>query len=563
MKLGIIARVDDRGLGNQTWEAVRHLNPDRVLVVREPGSEAQGFEPHLERFPGALVVTDEVGRLPERPVREWLDGLDVVYSAETLYDVRLAGWARLHGVATVIHANPEFFRDRMHDPTVWWSATDWRLEHLPRGTRVVPMPCPLDRWPQPNQENPRRVLHVAGRIAVGDRNGTKIVLAASHLLEDIEVVIACQGDLPDSPATKIPAAANYWELYQEAPILVMPRRYGGLCLPVIEACGAGLVPIMTDTEPNRTWPIVAVPSWQARRPTTVPAGKIFGQECSAEQLAATITETFDDLPAKRERSRRWAVDHSWAELTDVWFEALGEAADRAIKPKARRHGDVETIVPWMDGCEDRQRAWDWVWPKLNSPTVAELRPGPWSKGQAINPVIESSTADIIVVHDADVWCDISHAVERVRFHGGWAVPHTHVFRLNERGTKRLLETGDVDDAITDLEQPRYRGQICGGIVVMARELALDVPLDPRFVGWGGEDFAWSQALHTLFGEPWQGEERLIHLWHPPQERPSRGRGSAATEQLRRKYKLARGDAVRMRGLIDQIREVTYGVRECG
>ena len=33
MKLGIIARCDNTGLGNQTRELVKMLNPDKILLI--------------------------------------------------------------------------------------------------------------------------------------------------------------------------------------------------------------------------------------------------------------------------------------------------------------------------------------------------------------------------------------------------------------------------------------------------------------------------------------------------------------------------------------------------
>ena len=146
MRIGVIARADNRGLGIQTWEVARHLEVERVLVVREPGSERRGFHPQLDRFPGAAIVEFgqyNDGELDEEICRGWLDGLDVIYSAETLYDWRISGWAREAGCATVVHANPEFYKhsvDSLDHPTAWWSATPWRLGFLPRETRVVPMP---------------------------------------------------------------------------------------------------------------------------------------------------------------------------------------------------------------------------------------------------------------------------------------------------------------------------------------------------------------------------------------------------------------------------------------
>jgi glycosyltransferase involved in cell wall biosynthesis len=46
---------------------------------------------------------------------------------------------------------------------------------------------------------------------------------------------------------------NYWDNYSSGDVLLMPRRFGGLCLPVNEALGAGMPVIMPDISPNNTW----------------------------------------------------------------------------------------------------------------------------------------------------------------------------------------------------------------------------------------------------------------------------------------------------------------------
>lgn len=79
-----------------------------------------------------------------------------------------------------------------------------------------------------------------------------------------------------------------------------------------------------------------------------------------------------------------------------------------------------------------------------------------------------------------------------------------------------------------------------------------VPLDRRFTGWGHEDDAWGWALQTLAGPPARGDERLIHLWHPPQERRSRQRGSVESYELQERYWHARNQPTRMRELIGEI-----------
>jgi hypothetical protein len=84
--------------------------------------------------------------------------------------------------------------------------------------------------------------------------------------------------------------------------------------------------------------------------------------------------------------------------------------------------------------------------------------------------VERSSADVIVLADADVWTDgIPAAVKAVEDGAAWAVPHQLVRRLDENGG--------------EAERP-YVGIEGGGVVVAPREVILSCPLDVRFVGWG-------------------------------------------------------------------------------
>lgn len=356
MRLGVIARAEDRGLGIQTWEVVRHLNPDRVLIV-DPGRLARGFAPHFDRYPDARVVAWDGHRFADWPqARAWLDGLDVVYTAETFYDWRLVEWANDAGVATVVHVNPEFFKHddpNLPTPTAWWAPTSWRLDHLPKDTTVVPMPCPTDRWPDlpsPSPDGRLRVLHVAGHQANRDRNGTLLVLeAARHVSrETVDLRVVTQdrvlrhrgNNRRNRTVALTPPVADYWRLYDDADVLLLPRRYGGLCLPAIEAMGAGLAVAMTDVAPQTsTWPVIGVPATRSPRPIRTPAGTVDVYDAHPRMIAETVNRLAADpgeVAAARVAAARWADQHSWEALEGVWRSALGDAADRVPQALRRR-----------------------------------------------------------------------------------------------------------------------------------------------------------------------------------------------------------------------------------
>lgn len=323
MKIGLIARAEDRGLGLQSWEFARHLNPNVLLI--EFGDNPS-FPSHRDRYPGATVVRFH-NRLPAGVVKRWLAGLDVVYSAETFYDPTFPRLAAAAGVTPVLHINPEFFRGQ-HPETRCWAPTAWRLDHLPSRTEVVPVPVALDRWPTPVEPHngPCRWLHVAGKAALADRNGTDIVLAAARRLQrpcHLTIVsqdarVAVPAVPPHVELSVVPSVPNYWELYADHDALVMPRRYGGLCLPVQEAMGAGLAVLMSDCPPNpQTWPTAHVRAVSGPH-ESMPTGLVPIHTVTPADLARAM-DAFDEPEIRhcwQANARRWAAEHSW----DVWAD---------------------------------------------------------------------------------------------------------------------------------------------------------------------------------------------------------------------------------------------------
>ena len=263
MRLGLIARADNRGLGQQTWAVQRHLHPAKTMVVDCPSM--QPLELHTDRFPGAHIVR---GLPTEYDYGQFLDGLDVVYTAETGYGDLWTVTNRL-GVKTVLHANYEFL-DPRDQPTTWAAPSLWNFDRFPAGATHLPVPIETDRFPVTDKPlTASRFLHVVGRPAVYDRNGTLDLLQAlQHVTAPITVTITCQlpghvGGLisdhqirtPDNVTLIVDSVDydNYWTVYDNQHAMILPRRFGGLCLPANEAIGAGIPVIMPDINPNNTW----------------------------------------------------------------------------------------------------------------------------------------------------------------------------------------------------------------------------------------------------------------------------------------------------------------------
>lgn len=119
---------------------------------------------------------------------------------------------------------------------------------------------------------------------------------------------------------------------------------------------------------------------------------------------------------------------------------------------------------------------------------------------------------------------------------------------------RYLEASTSREGTRELLcQRAYEGMLGGGVLVTSRDVASEVPLDPRFQGWGQEDESWSLALRTLVGLPQRGGAALVHLAHEEAPRLSRSRGSWDGWELRRRYLSCLGDPEAMRQLIEEAR----------
>lgn len=323
MKLGLIAAATQRGLGYQTLEVYRHLNP-HVTVVVDPGPDRKPAMPlRGDWYPGEPIIEwtpDE--RLPGAV--ELLAECDVVYSAETFYDWSLPTELARRGVATVLHTNPELYAGEW--ASAIWLPTPWLADRVGSSVRVVPMPCPVEYFPEvAAMDMPYRVVHPAGVGAAGDRNGTSMTAKAFVELRRRGIVTDLVGPTGKVLGLDVRPVDDWWERDVGAACSVLPRKYGGLCLPALEAFSAGVPVLMPDVSPqSQWWPIIPIPH---RRYSDVrlKGGVIPRVECAPSAITDAVIRFLAD-PAFMERQRRtvraWAEDHSWERLLPVWEDAL-------------------------------------------------------------------------------------------------------------------------------------------------------------------------------------------------------------------------------------------------
>lgn len=269
MRLCIIARADLTGLGVQSRNWVRLLNPDKTIVINS--TPFNGNKQHLDWYKrrNAFVID---GFIKQGDINPILDNIDVLLTFEIPYNYDLIRVARERGVKTVIQNNWEF-TDYLRDaslplPDLLVNHSYWHLDEQQQRWPLITEYCatPLfiedyDSMMLQNLERAgtkRRFLHIAGRKTYEDRNGTQALLAAMRMVPrecDFELVIKAQNaEVQESNDPRITIdrsePVDERELYRGFDAMIMPRRYGGACLPMTEALASGMPVIMTNIDPN-------------------------------------------------------------------------------------------------------------------------------------------------------------------------------------------------------------------------------------------------------------------------------------------------------------------------
>jgi glycosyltransferase involved in cell wall biosynthesis len=346
-RLGLQVFGTRTGLGYQTRALYRHLEPAKAMLIDM--SRIKGMPCHREWYGPEVSVTD--GIPTDAEVDEFLAGLDVVLVCETPLNYHLFSEAQWRGIATIEQYNYEFTEHltnpRLPLPAVFAAPTSWNLAVMQtRFSGVRPLPVPVDReglnLPRRRIETARTFFHVAGQPTTGDRNGTLDFIDVARRCADLDVewLLYCQVPnaqirqaLAGAPIQLVTEVAEPRELYSRGDILILPRRYGGLCLPTIEALASGIPVLMPDVSPNRDWlpPEWLVPArWVRRTAGTYPPVPVDVFQVDVAALAAQVRELAvspDVVAAMGDHARIVGDGLTWEALLPRYMELIQRAKD--------------------------------------------------------------------------------------------------------------------------------------------------------------------------------------------------------------------------------------------
>lgn len=315
-RIGLIARGDNGGLGIQTWEFFKHIPCSKVLLMDL--DELTGFRTYPQRYKGAAHLTLVKSYLNHDIMNDWLQDIDVVFTAETPYDPYLFQIARDRGIKSFLQYNYELLDNLQFPdwpkPDVFLAPSQWHIDDVPD---AVYLPVPVNRQliPFKLRKKARTFIHIEGHRAIHDRNGTEIVEAAIPLLKSKAKIVIKRQNREE--------VENYWELYDDGDVLLLPRKYGGLSLQMQEALSSGMPVIMTDTDPNSAilpsdWLVEAHHEGSFMAKTMIDI-----YECTPEDLAAKIDEMYGkDIGYDSHYANSLATGLDWEHLAPEYIKCL-------------------------------------------------------------------------------------------------------------------------------------------------------------------------------------------------------------------------------------------------
>lgn len=171
-----------------------------------------------------------------------------------------------------------------------------------------------------------------------------------------------------------------------------------------------------------------------------------------------------------------------------------------------------------------------------------------SKGDALNAAVAASTADVLIMNDADSLVaphQLAQAIRLASTEPGLVFAYTRYRRIDQETTEKMRNAVDVFNVRDD--QVEWQKTMSGshGCVAIRRE-CWDTAggLDPVFGMAGYEDLAFNTVCEAFWPSRRVAGD-LYHLWHPRGWDADPAREQANLARYRDQYLAAWGDQERL------------------
>lgn len=335
MRLGLVGYGSDTGVGMELRDALVHLPAVSAFILKHPERpETKGL-----RFPPSTFFSKGWELLQE--METWIADVkpDTILTWEIPGDWRFPDLWKRKGIrwVCVIHYDwfmPEHKHDyekaRLISPNFQCQNGIKALYGL--DSTLLPIPVDLDRLPFKERRFAHRFVTVYGQGGPHDRRSIREIVAAWRgitmafplTIRAQKKPVEFEGDLPNSIGIDLGNMETTAHLYEEQDVAVLPSKFEGVGISLIEAQALGLPVITTDMEPMRTLAPDLLVNASPFSLEFMIGHKVIAGFPSVLDLRRVV----DDISGKDIRDlshmarRRVENQYSWTVLKEQWLDQL-------------------------------------------------------------------------------------------------------------------------------------------------------------------------------------------------------------------------------------------------
>jgi len=326
IRIGLIARADATGLGNQSQDWVSNLpNISKVLVV---WGELP-FDPNVYQDKETIVAEQGMPSIEE--LKKFVKDIDVLMAIETPYNWNAFKIAKDAGVKTILAPNYEFFLNAIpEEPDLYLCYNSLTMDYIPEPKVYLQQPLDREQFEFKLREKAETFLFNNGNGGVLGRNSlAEFVQAIPLVKSDVKFIIHSQVPFDTINDSRVDARIGNFslaEIWKEGDVFVHLRKFGANSLPIQEALSWGMPVLGVDRKPENTF----LPQELLVKPDKTMPIKIKEELIEIEasiispikiaekidEIANTDISKFSKLMDKR------AEEWSWDNLRNKWIEEL-------------------------------------------------------------------------------------------------------------------------------------------------------------------------------------------------------------------------------------------------
>ncbi len=331
VRVGIVARADNGGLGIMALDFFRNIFVEKVMVT------TAGYKTDYERFNGYEGVQQFIakGGTPTlEEIKIFLKDLDVVVAFETPYNWNIFKMAKDMGIKTVLIPMYEWTEEILpEDPDLFLCPSELDYEVLPEPKKLINTPITREIIPFRERTEAKTFIFQNGHGGFMGRNSITEFMQALPLIknQDIKFIVRSQvkfDPVIDKRVTYELEEKNYKDMWTEGDIYIHLHKFDGLSLPLNEAMAAGMPVIGLDVSPQN----IFLPKELLIKPDAVGKVKIYREVDCAIISPVKIAEMIDkvaSLPSEEIKrlsqiSNLQAEKWSWKNLKPEFIKTLNE-----------------------------------------------------------------------------------------------------------------------------------------------------------------------------------------------------------------------------------------------